>query len=218
MNTWTGFYLYAAASVFIQLIGAEEKYASSMLNLEFLLAAMKAIGNRHSITQYFTTQLEIDIENSGILRSSSSQLASVPSNGFLAERSSAPKTIFDLCGYVQATGAIENRLKGPLLAGILSRPDQDPSPQDSPASAPTSNINSTPSSNYPEVPVDTTEDPTSFLHIRPTSFMTAIKAVNNPSAPRTSQYPAYRQLTSDSSQSDDFISFQHDSTDSGSQH
>jgi hypothetical protein len=217
MNTWTGFYLYAAASVFIQLIAAEDKYASSISNLEFLLAAMKAIGNRHSITRYFTTQLELDIENSGILRSSSSKLAGVPSNGFLAERSSAPKTIFDLCGYVQGTGATENRLKGPLLAGILSRPDQEPSLQNSPASALTPNINSTPSSNYPEVPVEITDDPTSFLRIRGTSFMTAIKAVSDTPALRTLQYSSYGQPLSDS-QSDPFKAFQHDSTDSGSQY
>jgi hypothetical protein len=66
MNSWMGFCLYVAAGVFIQDLRSEQKSLQSMTNLEFLVSAMKALGKTHSITQHFTAQVEIDIENSGI--------------------------------------------------------------------------------------------------------------------------------------------------------
>ena len=63
-----GFCLYVAGGVFIQDQKSDRRNANSMANLEFLLAAMSAIGNRHSITKHFTAQLELDIEGSGIIR------------------------------------------------------------------------------------------------------------------------------------------------------
>jgi hypothetical protein len=38
----------------------------SVTNLEFLLLAMRAIGTRHSITNHFTAQLELDMNAAGI--------------------------------------------------------------------------------------------------------------------------------------------------------
>lgn len=37
-----------------------------MTNLEFLIAAMKALSKRHPITEHFVAQLELDIGASGI--------------------------------------------------------------------------------------------------------------------------------------------------------
>jgi len=44
MNSWVGFCLYVASSVFIQDMRIGTKRPESYTNLEFLLAAMKAIG------------------------------------------------------------------------------------------------------------------------------------------------------------------------------
>jgi hypothetical protein len=40
-----------------------------MANLEFLIAAMKALSKRHPITEHFVTQLELDVDASGIAKS-----------------------------------------------------------------------------------------------------------------------------------------------------
>jgi hypothetical protein len=202
MNPWTGFCLYAAATVFVQQEGEAEKSASNMSNLEFVLAAMKAIGNRHSITTYFTTQLEMDIEESGILGSTDSKIIDTPSSGFLAERGSAPKTIYTLCGYIQAKRSVDAKLKGPLLAGIFTRSDQNPSPRDSPASAPISNVNSTPSSKHTEAPPDSTNNSISFFYQHPDGMIFNRGTLAESSA----QAPQYSQ----SSHVEDFIMFPHD--------
>ena len=80
MNSWMGFCLYVAAGVFIQDQRGNEGKPQSITNLEFLLAAMKAIGNRHSITNHFTAQLEIDIESSGIQIKTNGNLPSGAAN------------------------------------------------------------------------------------------------------------------------------------------
>ena len=68
MNSWMGFCLYVAGGVFIQDQKSDRQHPNSFANLEFLVAAMTAIGSRHSITKHFTAQLELDIEASGIIR------------------------------------------------------------------------------------------------------------------------------------------------------
>jgi hypothetical protein len=78
MNSWMGFCLYVAAGVFIQDIRDGTPNPMSKDNLEFLLYAMKAIGNRHSITQHFTAQVEIDMASSGV----GSDAANIPSRYF----------------------------------------------------------------------------------------------------------------------------------------
>ena len=202
MNPWTGFCLYAAATVFIQHEKLAEKSATNLSNLEFLLAAMNAIGNRHTITTYFTTQLELDIEESGILVSSDHKPFNLPNNGFLTERPMAPKTIYNLCAYVQAKRQLEPTLKGPLLAGILSRSDHGSSPRDSLASAPVSNINSTPSSKHIEPPADCENSALSFFYSHPDYPQTANKSSADTFVP-TPQY-------SHDGQGEDYIMFPHD--------
>ena len=201
MNPWMGFCLYAAATVFIQQEGEVEKCASNMSNLEFVLAAMKAIANRHSITTYFITQLQIEIEESGILESSDSKMNKNPISGFMPERG-APKTIYNLCGYIQAKRPVETKLKGPLLAGIFTRSDQNSSPRDSPASAPISNVNSTPSSKHAEAPVDSTNSSLSFFYQHPDNLLFNKSTLAESSA----QTPQYGQV----GQVEDFIMFPHD--------
>jgi hypothetical protein len=202
MNPWTGFCLYAAATVFIQHEVQTEKSLTNLSNLEFLLAAMKAIGNRHTITTYFTTQLERDIEESRILVSSDPKPFSRPNNEFLTERPTAPKTIHNLCAYIQANRQVDPTLKGPLLAGIFNRSDRDSSPRDSPASAPISNMNSTPSSKHIEPAADFGNSSLSFFYSRPDSFKTPNNVLAECSVP-TAQY-------GHGGQEEDFIMFPHD--------
>lgn len=66
MNAWMGFCLYVAAGVFIQDQRRTNQNPHSKDNLEFIVAAMKAMGNRHTITQHFLAQVEIDVASSGI--------------------------------------------------------------------------------------------------------------------------------------------------------
>lgn len=196
MNPWTGFSLYAAATVFIQEARGPDKSASSLSNLEFLIAAMKALGNRHSITTYFTAELEIDIQESGILDSAESIMANIPSNEYMPERCNAPMTIYNLCRYIQAKGPVEARIKGPLLAGILSRSERGLSPRGSPASGPT---NSTPSSKYIEAPTDS-HDETTSLPTRPNSLLAFNTSADSPPIPQYGHGLV-----------NDFVMFQHDS-------
>ena len=100
MNSWMVFCLYVAGGVFIQDQRSGEGNPQSKTDLEFILAAMKAIGNRHSITNYFTAQLEIDIESSGIRPHSGPQeqarRPNLPMNGLLPARNGVPMTVEDL--------------------------------------------------------------------------------------------------------------------------
>jgi hypothetical protein len=106
---------------------------------------LKAIGNRHSISWHFITQLELDIANSGMLGPHRSKVPNIPNNAYLSEQTSAPKAIYDLCGYVQTTRAPNNR----LLPGILSRADRPPSP----AAGAVFNVTSSPSPNNIEASI-----------------------------------------------------------------
>ncbi|RDL34407.1 Uncharacterized protein BP5553_07535 [Venustampulla echinocandica] len=71
MNLWMGFCLFVAAGVLLQDLkaGGQDPHPQSLMNLEFLVAALQAIGDRHTLTKHFTAQLELDIEVSGIYRS-----------------------------------------------------------------------------------------------------------------------------------------------------
>jgi hypothetical protein len=202
MNPWTGFCLYAAVTVFIQNEKEEDKSPSNLSNLEFLLAAMKAIGNRHTITTYFADQVEHDIEESGILVPPGDK--SQTKSGLLSERGIAPKTIYNLCSYIQARHRVDPTLKGPLLAGILSRSDQISSPRDSPLSAPTSNMNSTPSSKNIETPAEGNNPALSFFYKHPEhERMMAMKGIPMEATVPT---PAYTR----SGELEDFIMFPYD--------
>lgn len=200
MNPWTGFSLYAAATIFVQNEKEADKCASNMANLEFLLAAMKAIGKRHTITTYFANQLEADIEESGILSSANTIPPSLSSSSFILERNSPPKTIHNLCSYVQAKAQVEPTLKGPLLAGVFARPEHDTSPRDSPQSALTSNMHSTPSSKNIEPPTESTTA-LSFFYSQP-DFLKS-KQTSPDSSTLSPQYNY-------GGQTEDFIMFPHD--------
>lgn len=95
-----GFCLYVAAGIFIQDQRGDKGNAQSITNLEFILAAMKAIGNRHSITNHFTAQLEIDIESSGIRTHSKPTgkggIPNTPINGLNPSRGGVPMSVNDL--------------------------------------------------------------------------------------------------------------------------
>ena len=130
MNSWMGFCLYVASGVFIQDQRSGDGSSQSKANLEFLLAAMKAIGNRHSITNHFTAQLELDIENSGI---KVGRIPNIPMNGILPSRGGAPMSVEDLkslwdSSFTDETGNVQvqqpcpyisNMAKGSKFFGIM---------------------------------------------------------------------------------------------------
>jgi hypothetical protein len=66
ISSWAGFCLYVAGGVFLQDIRKHRSNPQSTSNLEFIVSAMKALGNRHSVTKHFSAQLEFDIENSNL--------------------------------------------------------------------------------------------------------------------------------------------------------
>jgi hypothetical protein len=118
MNTWVGFCLYVAGGVFIQDQKSDERHPQSITNLEFLVAAMKAIGNRHSITKHFTAQLELDMEGAGIKPSSkpseSFGMPNTPLNGILPSRSGAPMTVADLRSFGESSTYTDSQGKYPV--------------------------------------------------------------------------------------------------------
>ena len=54
MNSWSGFCLYVAGGIFIKDQKMPDPQPQSASNLEFVLAAMRAIGKKHSVTDHFT--------------------------------------------------------------------------------------------------------------------------------------------------------------------
>jgi hypothetical protein len=54
MNSWSGFCLYVAGGIFIKDQNMPNPQPQSASNLEFVLAAMRAIGKKHSVTDHFT--------------------------------------------------------------------------------------------------------------------------------------------------------------------
>ncbi|TVY75878.1 Citrinin biosynthesis transcriptional activator ctnR [Lachnellula suecica] len=117
MNSWIGFCLYVAAGVFLSNTKSEDAHPQSIANLEFLLAAMRALSKRHPITTHFVAQLELDIQAStgqkpalsSILDSSdiletgfpkktfiTSATPNVPMNGLIVEREGQPTTMAEL--------------------------------------------------------------------------------------------------------------------------
>lgn len=132
MNSWMGFCLYVAAGVFIQDQRSDEVHSQSITNLEFLLAAMKAIGNRHSITNHFTAQLELDIASSGI---KIGRMPNIPMNGIIPSRGGAPMSVEDLRtfwepSYTNENGSVQvqevcqymsNMGKGNQFFGVIPR-------------------------------------------------------------------------------------------------
>jgi hypothetical protein len=85
-----------------------------LANLEFLVAAMKALSKMHPLTLHFVAQLELDIEPSGIgicglsktpeMESPhllSTAFPNTPINGLIAEREGAPMTIAEIQIFIQ---------------------------------------------------------------------------------------------------------------------
>ncbi|TVY56061.1 Citrinin biosynthesis transcriptional activator mrl3 [Lachnellula cervina] len=112
MNSWWGFCLYIAGGVFIQDYKTGSPQPQSLANLEFLVAAMKALSKRHPVTKHFVAQLELDIEASGIhmpglssspetLQKLSTGFPNTPMNGIVAERRGAPMTVAEIQNFVQ---------------------------------------------------------------------------------------------------------------------
>ncbi|KAG9232542.1 fungal-specific transcription factor domain-containing protein [Amylocarpus encephaloides] len=66
INSWMGFCLYVAGGVTLHDVMNKDPSPQSLGNLEFILAALNALGHRHAITKHFTAQLELDIEASGL--------------------------------------------------------------------------------------------------------------------------------------------------------
>ncbi|KAH6664927.1 fungal-specific transcription factor [Halenospora varia] len=109
MNSWLGFCLYVAGGVMLQDSKRNPSNTELPTNLEFLLAAMKAVGIRHSITKHFTAQLEIDMEASVVPSYEPGSCATpaiptpsmprqhiVPLSGLIPERSNAPMTVEEM--------------------------------------------------------------------------------------------------------------------------
>ena len=103
---------------------SDEPIPSSLGNLEFILGAMNALGNKHSITKHFTAQLELDISATALGdkekmyytcprevdgRTGGVNLPNTPINGLLAERHGVPMTFDNLKHYTSISAATEGR-------------------------------------------------------------------------------------------------------------
>lgn len=104
MNSWVGFCLYVAAGVFLKdQKSSTRPNPQNVVNIEFLQAAMSAIGLKHSITKHFSTQLELDIEAIGLKPSKhagdANHIPNIPINGLLADRNGVPMTVDNLNHY-----------------------------------------------------------------------------------------------------------------------
>lgn len=104
LSSWTGFCLYVAAGVLVQDKKLDPSRVATLHNLDFLLSAMRALGKRHSITNHFTAQLELDIEASGIRNPAAMPSEPTPikrgmMTGILQDRPSAPKSFADFRDY-----------------------------------------------------------------------------------------------------------------------
>ena len=63
MNPWTGFCLYVAGLVYCHNLGSSpQPNRDDILSATFLLTIMRAIGKSHSITEYFSVQLELEMD------------------------------------------------------------------------------------------------------------------------------------------------------------
>lgn len=125
MNTWIGFCLYVAGGIFIQDLKSEAPSPHSGTSLEFLLAAMRAIGEKHSITQHFTAQLELDIEGAGLPGCDNSTgkggaVPNTPMNGLLADREGLPMTVGDFHNLIEQA----NNRKKAGIAPVCQKLDE----------------------------------------------------------------------------------------------
>ncbi|EKD21317.1 fungal specific transcription factor domain-containing protein [Drepanopeziza brunnea f. sp. 'multigermtubi' MB_m1] len=99
LNSWVGFCLYVAAGVFLKDMKSEKPGPQSMVNIDFLLAALRAVGKKHPITRHFSVQLELDIEGAGLKGPRpklQNDIPNIPINGLLAERNGVPMTVDNL--------------------------------------------------------------------------------------------------------------------------
>tara|TARA_R110002060_G_scaffold52206_1_gene63142 strand:+ start:1413 stop:2222 length:810 start_codon:yes stop_codon:yes gene_type:complete len=106
MNSWVGFCLYVAAGVFLKDQKSARPNPQNVVNIEFLQAAMSAIGLKHSITKHFSTQLELDVEAAGLKppkhAGNVNRIPNTPINGLLADRNGVPMTVDNLHHYASA--------------------------------------------------------------------------------------------------------------------
>jgi len=117
----------------------------SLNNLDFLLDAMRALGKRHSITDHFTAQLELDIEASGIRNSAPTPalnhfIPNTPINGILAERQGQPMAFQDLQDFANtmythrnstnSTDSAEERIHRMLPTPMTAMPASSRGPEE----------------------------------------------------------------------------------------
>jgi hypothetical protein len=108
MHAWIGFCLYVAAGVFVK----DQKFGSSkpsvLTNLEFVISAMKSIGTKHSVTNHFTAQIELDMLAAGLSKPSlqpsvevsEQDMPSLPISGIDPDRRGMPMTYANLQNFV----------------------------------------------------------------------------------------------------------------------
>lgn len=106
MHAWIGFCLYVAAGVFVK----DQKFGNSkpsvLTNLEFLISALKSIGTKHSVTNHFTAQIELDMLAAGINKPSIQpgaeglEIPSLPISGIDPDRRGMPMTYANLQNFV----------------------------------------------------------------------------------------------------------------------
>ncbi|CZR66016.1 uncharacterized protein PAC_15916 [Phialocephala subalpina] len=66
VHIWTSFCIYVAAGVFIDDLRTTRQFSSSSVDLALLLIALRVIGARRPIMDFFARKLESDISRSGI--------------------------------------------------------------------------------------------------------------------------------------------------------
>ncbi len=97
---------------------------TSLSNLEFLLAAMRAIGTKHSVTKHFTAQLELDVDASlsyGLGKDLFNDLIpNIPINGVIADQQVVPVTYDDIQGFVKSNSLINVNRNCPSRQGSSS--------------------------------------------------------------------------------------------------
>jgi hypothetical protein len=63
---WTGYCLYIAGNIFIQDIGSNNLASTSHVDLGLVLLALKLIGTRQNISNWFLSRLEYDISQARV--------------------------------------------------------------------------------------------------------------------------------------------------------
>lgn len=132
MHAWIGFCLYVAAGVFVK----DQKFGDSkpnvIANLEFLISAMKSIGTKHSVTNHFTAQIELDMMAAGIGTSlqpsvEAREMPSLPIAGIDPDRRGMPMTYDNLQNFVGPK--LSSKAGSSRTASVLNRGGSTSSPR-----------------------------------------------------------------------------------------